>query len=157
MDMSTLFQGLPSGMPMPASFPSPKEVRRDARKFAVRLLDDWEILRKIVERHEDTIRVRWGKKSNPQRKKLLLEAWPNMATHHRPDVEAWRQKAKIREAYLWPYINLEDPVKPKPMLLMLHFRGRYPPKEFIHSDLEQASLGKTSGMTMPAFLNEYTM
>jgi hypothetical protein len=43
------------------------------------------------------------------------------------------------------------------MLLLLHFRARYHPREFIHSDLEQAALGKASGTTMPAFLNEYTM
>jgi len=43
------------------------------------------------------------------------------------------------------------------MLLLLHFRGRYHPKEFVHSDVEQAALGETSGTTMPAFLNEYTM
>ncbi|KAH8702938.1 hypothetical protein GQ44DRAFT_732595 [Phaeosphaeriaceae sp. PMI808] len=157
MDMSTFFQSLPPGMPLPSSFPSPKEVRRDARRFSTKLLEDYATLQKIVERHEETIRTRWSKKSTLQKKKLLLEAWPNMSTHHRPDVEAWRQRTKTKEAYLWPYINLEDLVKPKTMLLLLHFRGRYHPREFVHSDLEQAALGEASGTTMPAFLNGYTM
>ncbi|CAE7030436.1 hypothetical protein HRS9139_04931 [Pyrenophora teres f. teres] len=155
--MSNFFQGLPPGLPMPGSFPSPEEVRRDARQLATKLFQDYATLNKIIERHEGTIRTRWSKKSNSQKKKLLLEAWPNMSTHHRPDVEAWRRRAQSKEAYLWPYINLEDLVQRKTMLLLLHFRGRYHPREFIHADLEQAAFGKVSGMTMPAFLNEYTM
>ncbi|KAI1530130.1 hypothetical protein PtrSN001C_008779 [Pyrenophora tritici-repentis] len=157
MDMSNFFNNLPPGVPMPGSFPSPEEVRRDARHFATKLFKDYATLNKIVERHEETIRTRWSKKTNSQKKKLLLEAWPNMSTHHRPDVEAWRRRAKSKEAYLWPYINLEDLIQRKTMLLLLHFRGRHHPREFIHSDLEQAAFGKVSGMTMPAFLNEYTM
>jgi hypothetical protein len=142
---------------MPGSFPSAKDVRRDARRLATKLLEDRETLQKIVERHEVSIRARWSKMSNSQKKKRLLEAWPNMSAHHRPDVEAWRQKLKSKEAYMWPYINLEDLVKSKTMLLLLHFRGRHHPREFVHSDLEQAHLGETSDTTMPAFLNEYTM
>ncbi|PZC90748.1 hypothetical protein A1F95_09290, partial [Pyrenophora tritici-repentis] len=142
MDMSNFFNNLPPGVPMPGSFPSPEEVRRDARHFATKLFKDYATLNKIVERHEETIRTRWSKKTNSQKKKLLLEAWPNMSTHHRPDVEAWRRRAKSKEAYLWPYINLEDLIQRKTMLLLLHFRGRHHPREFIHSDLEQAAFGK---------------
>ncbi|KAF2033345.1 hypothetical protein EK21DRAFT_98345 [Setomelanomma holmii] len=140
--MSSLFQSLPSGMPSPGSFPTPRSYAET---------------HKIVGRHEETIRTRWSKKSNPQKKKLLLDAWPNISTTHRPDVEAWRQRARTKEAYLWPSINLEDLVKPKTMQLLLHFRGRYHPRGFVHSDLEQAALGEASGWTMPAFLNDYTM
>ncbi|KAF2818287.1 hypothetical protein CC86DRAFT_472923 [Ophiobolus disseminans] len=157
MDMSRLFQDLSPSLPRPSSFPSPEVVRRDARQLATELFKDYATLNKIVERHEGTMRTRWSKKSNSQKKKMLLEAWPNMSTHHRPDVEAWRQRAESREAYLWPYINLEDLIQRNTMLLLLHFRGRYHPREFIHSDLEQAALGRASGTTMPAFLNEYTM
>lgn len=157
MDMSELFQNLPPNLPMPGSFPSPDEVRRDAQHLATQLYKDYESLGKIVERHEETIRTRWSKKSVPQKKKLLLEAWPNMSTRHRPDVEAWRQRAASREAYLWPYINLEDLAHRNTMLLLLHFRGRHHPREFVHSDFEHAALGKASGTTMPTFLNKYTM
>jgi hypothetical protein len=80
-----------------------------------------------------------------------------MPAQHRPDVEAWRQASNAKEAFFWPSINLEDLTKPKTMLLLLHFRGRYHPGEFAHSDVEQAALAETSCMIMPAFLNEYTM
>jgi hypothetical protein len=106
---------------MPGSFPSPEDVRRDARRFAIKLFESHATLQKIVERHEETIRTRWSKMSNSQKKRRLLEAWPNMSTHHRPDVEAWRKQAKTKEAYLWPYINLEDLVKSKTMLLLIHY------------------------------------
>lgn len=155
--MSELFQNLPPNLPMPGSFPSPDEVRWDAQHLATQLYKDYESLGKIAERHEETIRTRWSKKSVPQKKKLLLEAWPNMSTRHRPDVEAWRQRAASREAYLWPYIDLEDLVHRNTMLLQLHFRGRHHPRELVHSDFEHAALGRASGTTMPAFLNGYTM
>ncbi|KAL1591721.1 hypothetical protein SLS60_011720 [Paraconiothyrium brasiliense] len=80
-----------------------------------------------------------------------------MAAQHRPDVEAWRQHSSSKEPYFWPYVNLEDLTKPKPMLLLLHYRGRHHPSEFAHSDVEQAALAETSTIIMPAFLNEYTM
>ncbi|KAF1836260.1 hypothetical protein BDW02DRAFT_616470 [Decorospora gaudefroyi] len=108
--MSSLFQNLPRGLPMPSAFLSPKG-------------------------------------SNPQKKKILLEAWPGMSPHHRADVAAWRQNSKAKE----------DLMKTKTLLLLLHHRGRHQPHEFVHSDLEQAALGETSRVTMPGFLNEYTM
>jgi len=78
-----------------------------------------------------------------------------MSVQHRPDVEAWRQRSNSKEAYFWPYINLEDLTKPKTMLLLLHFRGRYHPGEFAHSDVEQAALAET--FLRPVFLDYYTM
>src|SRR5271155_4962236 len=38
--------------------------------------------------HENTLRTRWIKKSREQRTKILLTAWPNMASSHRPDMHA---------------------------------------------------------------------
>jgi len=157
MDMSSFFDNLPDGLPLPSSFLTPDEVEQKARQLAAKLFEDRETLQQIIERHEDTIRKRWSKKSNPQKKKILLEAWPNMSTQHRPDVAAWRTKSGCKKAYMWPYINLEDLTKTKILLILLHSRGRHQPHEFVHSDLEQAALGETSGTTMPGFLNEYTM
>ncbi|KAL6157812.1 hypothetical protein ACJQWK_07516 [Exserohilum turcicum] len=159
MDMSSFFQNLPGNVPMPSAFLTPEGVQKEARERAAKIFQNHEVLEKIIERHEETIRKRWSKKSNAQKKKILLEAWPSMCSQHRPDVAAWRQQpdSNSREAYMWPYINLEDLTKTKSLLLMLHYRGRYQPHEFVHSDLEQARLGETSGATMPGFLNEYTM
>ncbi|KAF2111934.1 hypothetical protein BDV96DRAFT_580891 [Lophiotrema nucula] len=167
MERGSLFRSLPPGLPMPSSMPSPGEVRSKSRGYAKKLFDDWNTLHVIVERHEETIRKRWTKKSQQQRKAILLAAWPgsSMSTQHRPDVEAFRretparraQGTQFKEAYLWPYINLEDLMKPKPLLIFLNSRGRNRPDKFVHSDLELAHLGQVSGATMPAFLNEYTM
>ena len=58
---------------------------------------------------------------------------------------------------MWPYISLEDLSKTKTLILMLHYRGRYQPHEFVHSDLEQAAFGERSGAMVPRFLKGYTM
>jgi len=79
---------------------------------------------------------------------------PNMAIQHRPDMEAWRNETpakrakgtRFREAYMWPYINQEDLLKSKALLIFLGVRGRH-----------HTHLGEVLGATIPAFLNEYTM
>lgn len=62
---------------MPSSFPSPEEVEKEARSRAAKLFESHEVLRTIIERHELTLRTRWGKKSNAQKKKDSLRgmAW----------------------------------------------------------------------------------
>jgi hypothetical protein len=72
MDMSSFFASLPPGM-QPGAFPSARQVESDARKHATKLFEDWRILRKIVDRHEERIRTRWAKKSYKQKKTLLLQ------------------------------------------------------------------------------------
>ena len=120
---------------MPSAFLTPEGVQKEARERAAKIFQNHEVLEKIIERHEETIRKRWSKKSNAQKKKILLEAWPSMCSQHRPDVAAWRQQpdSNSREAYMWPYINLEDLTKTKSLLLMLHYRGRYQRHVFVHS------------------------
>lgn len=156
--MASFFQSVSAaGLPMPASFPTPDKVKKETRELTNKLFKDREELEQIVARHEDTIRKRWVNKSNSQKKKILLEAWPNMAKHHRPDVAAWMAKSQSKEPYMWPLINLEDLATTRNLLILLHYRGRHQPHEFVHSDLEQAALGEASGTCMPDFLNEYTM
>lgn len=58
---------------------------------------------------------------------------------------------------MWLYINLGDLTKRTPLLLLLHYQGRHQPYEFVHSDLKQARLSEASDITMPGFLNGYTM
>ena len=80
-----------------------------------------------------------------------------MSTQHRLDIAAWRQHSRTKEVYTWLYINLEDLTKRTPLLLLLHYQGRHQPYEFVHSDLKQARLSEASDITMPGFLNGYTM
>jgi hypothetical protein len=157
MDYSSIFESLPDSAPRPSSFPKPHEVRSATGRYAKQLFKDHDTLSKIVDRHESTIRKRWMKKSGSQKRMLLLEAWPDMPSQHRPDIQAWRQQSKEKNSYMWPFINLEDLVKSKNILILLHARSRYQPHDFVHTDLEQASLGETSGANSPAFLDGYTM
>lgn len=90
---------------------------------------------------------------------------PNIPLHHRPDVEAYRKESpaqrekgtKFRDAYLRPYINVEDLLEGKKLLLFLNTRARNPPSVFARADFNALHLGHISGAVMPAFLNEHTM
>ncbi|KAF9928818.1 hypothetical protein FBU30_002089 [Linnemannia zychae] len=150
------------GMPMPSSFPTAAEVRKEARGRVTNIFKDWRLLNSIVLRHEDTIQKRWFKKTREQRKSILLAAWPNMSAAHRPDIEAFvREKshgpAPNKEPYLWPYINQEDLLKPKLFLTFLNARARNFPSAFSAADETSFQFATTSRKVMAAFLNEYTM
>lgn len=58
---------------------------------------------------------------------------------------------------MWPYINQEDLLKPKALLLLLNTRGRNPPHDFAGADYEAMHLGLVSKKLVPVFLNEYVM
>jgi hypothetical protein len=105
------------------------------------------------------------KRIKAQRKTVLLNAWPNMASMHRPDYHAFRLEkpngpsrgTKLRDHYLWPYINLEDLTEGKSLLLFINSRGRYPPRTFAHADFNAARIGDRSGAVTTAFLNLHAM
>jgi hypothetical protein len=155
--LDNMVDNLLDGFPLPSSFPSAQEVRDEAYQYATQIFEDQDTLQRILDRQEEAIRRRWSKKSKSQKIKILLEAWPNMAVQHRPDIEAWRRHSKLKEPYMWPSFNLEDLTKSRNLLILLHARGRHQPHEFIHADVEQASFGETGGAIMPVFLNGYTM
>ncbi|MCJ1352732.1 MAG: hypothetical protein MMC33_002716 [Icmadophila ericetorum] len=164
-DPRNFFDALGPGFPKPSSYPSPAKVRREAKTLSQEIFATWDTLHAILERHEEVIRRRWGKKSQEQRKKVLLTAWPNMAPHHRPDYsvmdkESPEQRAngtKYRDAYVWPYINLEDLVQPKSLLFFLNSRCRHLPDVFAHVDYDATHLGIVNIAIKRPFLNRYTM
>jgi hypothetical protein len=90
---------------------------------------------------------------------------PNIPLNHRPDFEAFikespTQKAqgtRFRDAYLRPYINVEDLIEGKMLLLFLNTRARNPPNVFARADFNALHIGQVSGAVMPAFFNEHTM
>jgi hypothetical protein len=153
------------GLPQPSSFPTPAEVRQQAFEQSNTILSDWATLRKILDRHEETLRKRWMKKSRAQRKTVLLTAWPNMPPTHRPDYEAFRKEStqkislgtKFKEAYMWPCINVEDLVQGKSLLLFINSRGRHPPNMFAYTDHEAMRFGRVTGAINMPFLNTYSM
>ncbi|KLJ11943.1 hypothetical protein EMPG_12908 [Blastomyces silverae] len=158
-NMDAMFDSLPPGLPRPADFPSPEKARRQAREYSTAILTSWITLRKILDRHEAVLRKRWLKKSREQRRRILVSAFRDIPSTHRPDYDAFRRGRGLdsRDAYLWPYINIEDLAEFKTLLIFLNARGRNPPSMFAHSDLDAIHLGRVSGTICPAFLNEYTM
>lgn len=90
------------------------------------------------------------KKGLKQRRELLLKAWPNMSATHRPDFEMVRNARKQTkrsqscnsEAYIWPYINLEDLQQRHLLLLFLNSRARNLPNKFRVADVKAAHLGE---------------
>ncbi|KAH0565252.1 hypothetical protein GP486_001349 [Trichoglossum hirsutum] len=166
-DPEALFEQLgfggAGGLPLPSSFPEPMEVRSKARALSGNVLNNWKFLNTIIVRHEAIIQKRWLKKTKEQRKKILLAAWPNVSLSHRPDFDAFKRTPARqtgdsgREAYMWPYINLEDLLKPKLLLLFLNSRGRNKPDAFARADIDACRFGLTTGALVPAFLNEFVM
>lgn len=88
-----------------------------------------------------------------------------MPASHRPDFLAFRKETererdagtKFRDAFMYPYINLEDLAKPRTLPLMLQSRARNAPDVFAFVDYDAAHLGFVSKAIVPPFLNEYTM
>lgn len=129
------------------------------------LLKDWRSLRDIISRHELTIQKRWVKKSKAQRLKVLLDAWPGMPPHHRPDFWALRlpdkefeqQIVKFKYNFLLPFINREDLSRPRNLLLLINSRGRHSPAEFAGSDVRFQELGRATKAIESLSIELYTM
>lgn len=124
--------------PFPLNNTSAEEVEVESKKRGKSIFQNYEILGKILERHEESIQKRWLKKSRKQRLQILLSAWPDMPPTHRPFYDYWRQvetdatvKVKHCSSILWPFINKDSLGKPTPLLLLLNSRGRHPPP-FLH-------------------------
>lgn len=165
-DPRNLFSAVGSHLPQPSAFPTAREVSHDAKGRSSAIFAQWHTLHDILDRYEELIRRRWLKKTQSQRTTILLTAWPEMSKTHRPDFVALRketQKARThgsryRDAFLWPYVNLEDLVQGKVLLLLLlNSRGRQLPECFAFADFEAAHLGIVSHAIQRPFLNQYTM
>ena len=105
---------------------------------------DWTDLCSIVGRHEAFIWRRWTKKSVTRRKEILKGVWPAIPLSHRSDFDLhyknFNRKVDLMlqnqndssvmkgiEAFIWPYINLEDLSTSRHLPLFLHARARNPP------------------------------
>ncbi|KAM0328802.1 hypothetical protein ACHAQA_005216 [Verticillium albo-atrum] len=141
-----------------------KDLKVELDGLAPRIFASWNQLQEIVTRHEATIQNRWSRKSKSKRKALLLEVLPTIPKEHLPDVEAWKKKPKDviidtenADAYLMPYINLEDLSKTEPLLIMLNARARHGPDEFAHSDVAAYRVGLVTQSIDRPFLNLHVM
>ncbi|KAB8299139.1 hypothetical protein EYC80_001247 [Monilinia laxa] len=153
------------GIPHPSSTPDLDVVRQEGRERSTEVLSHWNRLKNLLERHEEVIRKRWMKKSKVQKSKIILQAWPGLSATHRPEFKALIEEGsqarsegtRFRDAYIWPYLNVEDLVRGKAFLLLINSRGRHPPHVFAHSDYKATYIGNVSGAVMPAFLDFHTM
>ncbi|KAI1499397.1 hypothetical protein F5X99DRAFT_430778 [Biscogniauxia marginata] len=110
----------------------PDEVYEKSRSMESNICRDWEILNTIINNHWHVIQNRWRRKSKAKRRAILLQAWPNMPSSHRPDLEVWRRGHRgtvdigdpEMAIFMWPHINLEDLAKDEPLLLMAHDESR---------------------------------
>ncbi|TEY70093.1 hypothetical protein BOTCAL_0111g00110 [Botryotinia calthae] len=164
-------ESLPSGgvqvfcLPAPSSSTIPEKVRQEAKERATEVLSHYNRLRQILERHEDVIRRRWRNKSKADRSNIILKVWPGLSATHRPDFKALfgeesqlkTKGTKYREAYLWPYLNVEDLVTGKTFLLLVNSRGRHPPHVFAHTDFKATRTGRISGAIEATSLDFHTI
>ena len=129
------------------------------------LYRSWQLLHVIIERHETSIRKRWGKKTRQKRLDVLLGAWPGMSPAPRPDFRAYRQETHeqresgthFRESYIWTYINQEDLVRPGTLPLFLNLRARNLPNVFASGDLNAANLGPVADVIKLQSTGDYNM
>lgn len=129
------------------------------------IFKNYDMVNRTLARHEHTIQKRWWKKNHTQRLKILLQAWPDMASVHRPDFQAFRREVKgdretrtlFRDHYMWPYINQDDLCKPNVLLLLLNARGRNLPGVFAAGDLEAMYLGRRLGALKSPHVRGYIM
>ncbi|KAF5682878.1 hypothetical protein FCIRC_4735 [Fusarium circinatum] len=145
-------EGLDS-YPFPMKNKPADEVEIESKRRGKSIYQNYELLRRILERHEGTIQKRWLKKNRKQRLEVLLTAWPDMPPTHRPFYDTWRQvdtdpdsKVKHHSSISWPYINKESLGKPTPFLLLLNSRGRHPPPLFLDNDAQYAHKAGLTGM-----------
>ncbi|PYH43769.1 uncharacterized protein BP01DRAFT_278053, partial [Aspergillus saccharolyticus JOP 1030-1] len=165
---SLLDLGFPAeDLPMPAVQAS-EAACREARALSDEIFDSYNTLHAILQRHEETLRRRWCKRNQEQRRKVVLGTWPDMAPTHRPDFHAWRRELeaaqdkdkspKYRDYYLLPYINQEDLVTKQQVLpLLLNSRGRHPPSCFAARDHEAMRVGLEMRAIRPVFVAGFTM
>jgi hypothetical protein len=144
-----------------------QQCREFSGQQSAHILESWNSLHMILACHEELIRKRWMRMSRNQREELLLTAWPGMSSRHRPDMD-WDAASKhlLREtgtqtraisAAAWPYINLEDLLEPKALLLFINSRGRNTPDQFAYADLELAPVYKYGKELLALRQENYTM
>lgn len=133
----TILEGRACGIDTPEIL-NIREYLKRTRAGTGKLFKGWTTLQAIVERNESVLQKRWMKMTTKWRREILLTAWPNMVVFHHPDLAINRMSLANTPAthkwdtaaYKWPYINLEDLVKPNSLPLLLNSRGRNRPGSF---------------------------
>lgn len=142
------------------------EFQRRTMEYSRQIFSHWNRLHDILDHLEDQLRKRWIKKTREQRTRILMNAWPNIPVSHRPDFSLQRDSreqladsaaTRFRDVYLLPYINLEDLLKSKNLLLLLNSRGRNRPDVFVHSDILNLHIPVACGAVTIPQIDGYSM
>jgi len=148
----------------PSIVTSIDQVSTESKEMVQKIFEDYAHLHALVVSNERLIQKRWMKMTRTRRREILLAAWPDISSVHRPDLAAFRQSDWILTPELsalpaaaWPYINLEDLMHPKSLLIFLNARARYPPHYFAYSDLELAPMWKLGEQLLNCRKDRYTM
>lgn len=113
---------------------------------------DQEYLRDAIFKHGNTIVSRWKKKSISKRVDCLVKALPTLEARrwaildYHYQIPASKRMENIRNAYLLPYLSLDD-LKTNPMRLLslLHYRAKYNLDEWMLFDMKQTKTGWERG------------
>lgn len=122
-------------------------VKEQAPQMSKTILHTKARLQILWSSHKQAIQRRWLKKNAEKRKKIILNAWPEMPAAHRPDIKAFRRGLKdssSKYCYLTPYINLEDLSGPAKFLSLLEVRSQYHPSLFAYSDSSPIDIAATA-------------
>lgn len=145
---------------------SPDDVNTRRLEYVKNIFESFELLGRILDRHESTIHKRWLKKTKDQRRKIIATAWgTDMAASRCPDFDAavkeppdrFYRPTDYREAYLWPYINEEALTQPRTLLLFLAAPARHPPSVFATADHAAMHIGLHSRAIIPDLLISHVM
>ncbi|TEY37780.1 hypothetical protein BOTCAL_0509g00060 [Botryotinia calthae] len=128
------------------------EINDRAREISTKVLDNYQILRCIIDRKERALRQHWKNKSNAQRHYAQFFRW-----QLNPDKDSASDNVSHRNDYMHPQLNVEDLIKVKSMLLLINSRGRNPPHIFANADLRAADLGVISGALPLRFLKDHNL
>ncbi|KAF7880356.1 uncharacterized protein EAF02_007202 [Botrytis sinoallii] len=151
------------------------EINDPARRLSEVILDNYRVLRRIIDCIEEALRRRWTKKSNAQRRKILQDCDIELSeTHHadytqlfrwqmNPDKDptsSMQSNSEIlshRSDFLHPHLNVEDLTKVKSMLLLINSRGRNPSHLYANADLRVSDLGVVGGFLSLKFLKDHNL
>lgn len=137
-----------------------RTVRREAPILVKSIFDDWERLQSIRDAKSELINRRWTGKTVGKRKKILLEAWPGMNSVHRPEFDIIKRKLKgptHRDAFLMPFINLEDLGASRNLLNMIESRTSVYPEHFDFFDAVGFPIAMEMGAVKDTALNGTVM
>ena len=117
-----------------------QEIMRRAqgvRGIVNNIFDNWGKLQYVFSEHTRTLGKRWSKKDEHKRRGLMLKAWPNMSSMHRPDFDVIRHDRRgpaQLDALMMPHINLEDLSSQDNLLKLISSRSQMDPGHFARTD-----------------------